>query len=99
MRATAGLDAEDPLRRKRAGLDQNAGVLLSIDVVGDRDDIEWPRKRLQSCSMSAVLPEPTGPPMPTRRGCWLVMIGTVSNIASRDAWRRCRSGTRRSQDR
>src|ERR1700722_6262896 len=59
----------------------------------------WSRKRLQSCSMSAVLPEPTGPPMPTRSGCWLVMIGTVSNIASRDAWRRCRSGTRKSQDR
>ena len=40
MRATAGLDAEDPLRRKRAGLDQNAGVLLGVDVVGDGGDIE-----------------------------------------------------------
>src|SRR5271166_6207171 len=27
------------------------------------------RRRLQSCSKSAVLPEPTGPPTPMRRGC------------------------------
>ena len=40
VRATAGLDAQDPLRRKRAGLDQNAGVLLGVDVVGDGGDIE-----------------------------------------------------------
>ena len=25
---------------KRAGLDQNAGVLLGVDVVGDRGDVE-----------------------------------------------------------
>src|SRR5271166_4732099 len=47
--------------------------------------------RLQSCSMSAVLPEPTGPPTPMRRGC----LGAVmenpfdSILAFRDAARRC----------
>ena len=40
MRAPASLDAEDPLRRKRARLDQNAGVLLGVDVVGDGGDLE-----------------------------------------------------------
>src|ERR1700678_3541514 len=40
MRTAAGLDAHDPLRRKRARLDQNAGVLLGVDVVGDGGDIE-----------------------------------------------------------
>ena len=40
MRTAAGLDADDPLRRKRPGLDQNAGVLLGVDVVGDGGDVE-----------------------------------------------------------
>src|SRR5271166_4397888 len=40
-----------------------------------------PRRRLQSCSMSAVLPEPTGPPTPTRRGC-LVIGDPFASLAS-----------------
>src|SRR5258707_1041919 len=30
-----------------------------------------PRNRLHSASISAVLPDPTGPPTPTRRGPWV----------------------------
>src|SRR5215208_4907496 len=38
---------------------------------------ERSRRRLQSASSSAVLPEPTGPPTPTRSGPWgLVVIST-----------------------
>ena len=42
--------------------------------------------------MSAVLPEPTGPPMPTRKGPWgAVMSGTASCTGSRAAWNSRRS--------
>ena len=40
MRAAAGLDAGDALRRKRAGAHQVFGVPLGVDVVGDRRDLE-----------------------------------------------------------
>ena len=40
MRATAGFDAHDPIGGKRAGLDQNASVLLGVDVVGDGRDVD-----------------------------------------------------------
>ena len=66
VRASAGLDAEDALRRQRAGADQELGVLAGVDVVGDGRDVVAPREScLQSASISAVLPEPTGPPMPS----------------------------------
>ncbi len=39
MRAAAGLDAEDAIGRKRAGARQELGVLLGVDVVGDRGDV------------------------------------------------------------
>ena len=32
---------DDSFRRKRPGLDQNAGVLLGVDVVGDGGDVEF----------------------------------------------------------
>ena len=69
MRAAAGLDAGDAFGRQRAGTHQIFGVPFGVDVVGDRGDLV--SDRAASCtvaSISAVLPEPTGPPIPTRRG-------------------------------
>ena len=40
MRAAARLDPHDPLGRQRPRLDQDARVLLGVDVVGDRGDVE-----------------------------------------------------------
>src|SRR6266571_4174537 len=40
-----------------------------------------PRKCLHSASISAVLPEPTGPPTPTRRGPWDFAIGSAPEEA------------------
>ncbi len=40
MRAAARLDAHDALGRQRARFDQDARVLLGVDVVGDRRDVE-----------------------------------------------------------
>ena len=70
VRAAAGLDAGDALGRERAGAHQIFGVPLGVDVVGDGGDLVASRMRLHSASISAVLPEPTGPPMPTRSGPW-----------------------------
>ena len=39
MRAAAGLDADDALRRQRAGAGQELGILLGVDVVGDDGDV------------------------------------------------------------
>ena len=39
VRAAAGLDAHDPLRRQRAGAGEEFGVFLGVDVVGDRGDV------------------------------------------------------------
>ena len=46
---------------------RNSRVLLGVDVVGDGGDVVAVAQRLHSASISAVLPEPTGPPMPTRK--------------------------------
>ena len=40
VRAAAGLDAADALRRQRAAAGEEFGVLAGVDVVGDRDDLE-----------------------------------------------------------
>src|SRR5262249_57239893 len=39
VRAAAGLDAGDPLRRERARAHEVLGVPLGVDVVGDRRDV------------------------------------------------------------
>ena len=69
VRAAAGLDADDALGRQRLGAHQDLRVLLGVDVVGDDRDLVVGRAgALHSTSSSAVLPEPTGPPTPTRSG-------------------------------
>ena len=70
VRAGAGLHADDALGREHAGERRPdvLGVLLREDVVGDHQRAGAPRpeQRGTSASISAVLPEPTGPPMPMR---------------------------------
>ena len=39
MRAAAGLDPDDALRRQRLGARQELRVLLGVDVVGDDGDL------------------------------------------------------------
>src|SRR5215217_4986740 len=39
VRAPSGLDSEDTLRGQRAGHREQAGVLLGVDVVGDRAEV------------------------------------------------------------
>ena len=46
VRAAAGLDAHDALVGERARPHQDLGVLLGVDVVGDRAQIEAVAKRL-----------------------------------------------------
>ena len=47
---------------------QPLGILLGDEIVGDDRKIDVPRCNAGiSRSTSAVLPEPTGPPMPTAR--------------------------------
>ena len=48
---------------------QEVGVLGRVDVVGDDGEVVARRPSVrQSAAASAVLPEPTGPPSPTRSG-------------------------------
>ena len=89
MRAAAGLDADDALGRERAGARQEFGVLFRVDVIGDGGEVDSCRAALlQSRSISAVLPEPTGPPTPTRKGPWGergAIIGVVPRFARNDS--------------
>ena len=68
MRAGAGLDRRDARRIDQAGAAQPLGVLLGHEVVGDDGKVDAARAAARgiSRSISAVLPEPTGPPMPMR---------------------------------
>ena len=45
MRAAAGLDADDPVGGKRAAPDEELGVLVRVDVVGDDRQVEPVRSR------------------------------------------------------
>jgi hypothetical protein len=45
---------------------QELGVLAGVDVVGDHGDRQLSRSARHSAATVAVLPEPTGPPMPMR---------------------------------
>ena len=49
---------------------RNSRILFGVDVIGDRGDVVVIAHALHSRSISAVLPEPTGPPTPTRSGPW-----------------------------
>jgi hypothetical protein len=82
-----GLHAHDALGRQRAADGQDALVFLGVDVVGDGDQVVLVAHGLAQHFQQVVLPEPTGPPMPTRSGgsflvrraMWckaVVMIGT-----------------------
>ena len=54
---------------QRLVADQELGVLAGEDVVGDdAEAVASSRSARQSASSSAVLPLPTGPPMPTVNG-------------------------------
>ena len=100
VRTAAGLDAHDALGRQRAGLDQNARVLLGVDVVGDRRDVVG--VATGACTIAPSAPSCRSRPGRRRRraaACVCVMSGTTSNIAFRAASRRCRSGRRRRRDR
>ena len=82
VRAAAGLHADDAVGRQRLAAHEELHVLAREDVVGD-DGPAGTRSRivLHSASTSAVLPEPTGPPIPIRRGVFLIRftIETASN--------------------
>ena len=96
VRATAGLHTGDAFRRKRAGADQVLGIPFGVDIVGDGGDLVALTQMLAQASINAVLPDPTGPPTPTRKGpCGLfivVMTETTSCTGSRGACWRYRRG-------
>ena len=83
VRAAAGLDADDALGRRAPRRDEELLVLLGVDVVGDDGEVVAVAHRLAQHSTSVVLPEPTGPPTPTRSGCLevLVIVALVSSGA------------------
>ena len=67
MRAGARLDRRDARRIDQAGAAHALGVLRGDEIVGDDGEIDAAAIRAGiRRSTSAVLPEPTGPPMPTR---------------------------------
>jgi hypothetical protein len=68
VRTASRLDAHDAFRRQRLRAGENELVFLCINVVSNDVDVVVVPSRLHSASTSAVLPEPTGPPIPTRKG-------------------------------
>lgn len=62
------LHADDAIRRERVVAGQKLRILLGVDVVGDdRDIVDVAKALAERERVSAVFPEPTGPPIPTRK--------------------------------
>ena len=82
VRAAAGLDGADALARQRLVAVQELGVLAREDVVGDdARGCMRSRSARQSARTSAVLPLPTGPPMPTVKARWHVVAADAADRA------------------
>ncbi len=75
MRAAAGFHTDDAFRRQRARFGEDALIFFGIDVVSDHRQLPVSRIALHSASSRAVLPEPTGPPTPTRSGVFIRVHG------------------------
>ena len=99
VRAAAGLDAGDALRRQRAGAGQEFRVLARVDVVGDDGDVvraaEAPAQPLGQRRLAGAY----GPADADPERSVVLMSGTASCTGSRGAWRagrapapRCRAG-------
>ena len=87
MGAATGFDAHDTLLRQGLEPRQHHRVFAGLDVVGDDGDREFVAHGLAQLLGQRVLPEPTGPPMPTRNGpLWDFMSGTASNVEFRVSW-------------
>ena len=78
-----GLDAPDPIGRKRAGLDQNAGILFGVVVVGDGCHVQRVAQSLSKLFHECGLAGATDPPTPMRRD----VLATSSELRPRPSRR------------
>ena len=65
MRATAGLNSDDPLDRQNLAAREELGIFVGVNIIGDHCEVDLGPELLQSISTRAVLPEPTGPATPS----------------------------------
>jgi len=68
MRAAPGFNPKNSLFGKRSGNDEQALIFLRVNVVGDHHDVVPVTHRFTKHLHERRFPDPTGPPMPTRRG-------------------------------